>query len=255
MQAKNDQMIIRDSKQSYESLKLTYFELKNQNEIANLKYLEQNEDAFVHKKEILKLERENKIQKDSIERLRREIIENKERYLIDSSIKDFKEAKEFKPNIKNENILHSNSINFNPKHKTIQELESQYLAKKAVNTDSEEDNFDRHIGNKVKLEKVEKIKESYDKVNEKDISKANKIINLSNKSLEDFSEVQIYKQINKRKNMKPDHVKTDLSMLPSQKHLQERESKVVEVEIKLCDVQKEKDRVNFDLNKFRYILS
>ena len=54
--------------------------------------------------------------------------------------------------------------------------------------------------------------------------------------------------------MKPDYIITDMSMVPSQKIIQEKEISVNEVEIKLCEVQKVKDRVSIYIY-FRYHLN
>jgi len=71
-------MSLRESKQNYDALKLSFFELKNKNEILNMKYEEINEENFNYKKEMIKLEREVKVQREIIEKLRNEVLEDKQ---------------------------------------------------------------------------------------------------------------------------------------------------------------------------------
>ncbi len=83
-------MNMRESRQNYESLKLTYFELKNQNEITNMKFQEVNEESFNQKKEVIRLEKETRMQREVIEKLRNDFLEDsiKQSYTYETNLKE-----------------------------------------------------------------------------------------------------------------------------------------------------------------------
>jgi len=58
-----------------------------------------------------------------------------------------------------------------------------------------------------------------------------------------------YRQIQKRMIMRPEHISTDMSMVPSQKAISEKEIDVREVEVKLCEVQKVKERIENEIGR------
>jgi len=235
-------MSLRESKQNYDALKLSFFELKNKNEILNMKYEEINEENFNYKKEMIKLEREVKVQREIIEKLRNEVLEDKQNIIggyNNSNINNHNNS--YEAHLKEYNTSNSNN----------------YYNRETVPVHTNEEYEDRNINNynnRNNQNNQNNQNNRYDNNIEKPIVEktiSNRKISTSNKSLEDYTELKIAKQINKKINMKNDimYMSNDMSMLPSQKVGQEREFKVREVEVKLCEAQKEKDRIDSELGK------
>jgi hypothetical protein len=78
----NELSNLRESKQSFDMLKSNYYEIKNQYELMSMKYQSMADENFNIRRDLLLYEKEIKIKNETIERLRREIIESNKKNLL-----------------------------------------------------------------------------------------------------------------------------------------------------------------------------
>ena len=66
---------LKEYKQNYENIKSNFLDLKNQNELLNMKYQSMADENFNLKRDLIFLEKEIKNKSDIIERLRNELLD------------------------------------------------------------------------------------------------------------------------------------------------------------------------------------
>ena len=216
---------MKEYKQNYENIKSNFLDLKNQNELLNMKYQSIADENFSLKRDLIFLEKEIKNKSEIIDRLRNELLETNKKSLSN----DYYTSK------------YNNEVYFNliKSSNSIGRDKTDYSS-----------NYDNYSSN---YNKNNKINESYNKSNEKNINsnndnkKGSKNLNITNAN----SNTNINtsnKNVGKR-GYYNDSVTNSMNILPSQMNNMKNENKLLDIENKLLKVQKERDFIQIEIEK------
>jgi len=95
---------LKDAKNNFETLKASYYELKNQYELLNIKFQTVNDENFSLKRDLYLQENENKNKNDVVDRYRNEVLELKKKQMNEEFIErnESKNRKPFSSKYRNE---------------------------------------------------------------------------------------------------------------------------------------------------------
>ena len=216
----NEIMTLRENKNSLESFKTNYYDLKNQFDLINMRLQHSSEENQSLKKDMINLEKENKNKNDIIDRIKGETRSSivKERESDETVFNRNKETNAFnkknellnnsvinRPRYSNENVSESNNVSNNNAYK-INSNNNNNMNSSYLNNSNQSNNNSNILNNSVNENKQNKII---------DIPKKNKVSN---------------------------NVST---ILPSQAGFIKNESKILELENNLLSLQKKRDQVKF----------
>lgn len=212
----NEIMSLRESKNSLESFKSNYYELKNQFDLIKMRLQQCAEDNHSLKKDIINLEKENKNINDIIDRFKGEarnsLVKERDQQSDDFQFNRNNELNAFK---KNEITNNSGSVRPRFSNENVGEVNiSSSSGTNSVKNYSNNSNLNNSIRSSIFL----------------------------NNSLNENNQAKVIENNNHKKGKVNNLVS---SILPSQAAFLKNESKILELENNLLGLQKKRDQVNF----------
>jgi hypothetical protein len=212
-------MSLRDLKQNLENVKQSYVELKNQNELLNIKFQRINDENFNLKRDFVIYEKEIQSKNELLEEYKQEIENRKVIY----------EPKKHYSDIKKENLREKEAI--------------QHIHNNSMHEDPVRNNY---LNRNTRLPQAPK--------------KNNYSFNNDTKNEISFvTEVSLTTNNNAPINTKSSFIggsrshytnnETNINILPSQKDIIKKESRILDIETKLYTLQQEREKISSELSR------
>lgn len=235
-------MSLREQKQSYDSLKSNFMELKNQYDLISLKYQRVTDENYNHKRDLSLYEKEIYAKNDLIEKLKREMLDFDRKSLgnnttsagfksgIDSK-KDFKTV-DYGDYLGDREDNFGYNINFSKNNSKL-------------NSNNSNNSMYSNMYNKnMKRSSNDNLTAGFNKSNNTSFGVSNdkmenSMVSSGSTRVSHLSqELQNAKYPQNKKNFE-----TKINILPSQKDIVKKESRILEIETKLYALQQEREKV------------
>lgn len=264
-------MNLRDQKQSFDTLKSNFMDLKNQNELLNIKFQRIADENFNLKRDNTMYEKELKSKTDLIEKYKNELInsENLNKYFNNKIEKENKCSDINVSTISNQYDKYEkidNLINRNQERSPHRELKRD--RDRSINNFNTKSNLAINANNVNLNETISSLNSvgtrNSTQFNNSQISKNNFLNNNYQEKYDPISNMRSSIQsntrnsttsvngsskINTNSNYPQNETRVSGNVLPSQKVMVMKESRILDVETKLYTIQQERDKViNFLIN-------